>query len=43
MKIRTIEINNYRKFNNFRINLEDDITVVAGANNTGKTSSVIYV
>ncbi len=40
MKIRTIEISNYRKIKNARINMEDNITVLAGSNNSGKTSII---
>lgn len=40
MKIKTIHISNYRKICDAEINMEDNITVVAGANNSGKTSLV---
>lgn len=40
MKINTIDISNYRKINNAKICLESNITVLAGANNSGKTSLV---
>lgn len=40
MKIKSIHISNYRKIINAKINMEDNITVVAGANNSGKTSLV---
>lgn len=40
MKIKTIHISNYRKIINAKINMEDNITVIAGANNSGKTSLV---
>ena len=40
MKITTIEISNYRKIKNAKLNMEDNITVLAGANNSGKTSLV---
>lgn len=40
MKIKSIEISNYRKIREARINMEDSITVLAGANNSGKTSLV---
>ncbi len=40
MKIKTIEISNYRKIKNAKLNMEDNITVLAGANNSGKTSLV---
>lgn len=40
MRINSIDIRGFRKFDNVHINLEENITVVAGANNTGKTSLV---
>ena len=40
MKIKSIEISGYRQIKNLKINLEDDITIIAGANNSGKTSLV---
>lgn len=40
MKIKTIQISNYRKVNDAKINMEDNMTVIAGANNSGKTSLV---
>lgn len=40
MKIRTIQISGFRKILKATINMEDDITVIAGANNSGKTSIV---
>lgn len=40
MKIKSIEISNYRKIKNAQLNMEDNITVLAGANNSGKTSLV---
>ena len=40
MKIKSIHISNYRKIINAKINMEDNITVIAGANNSGKTSLV---
>ena len=38
MKIREIEISNFRLLQNFKINLEDELSLVIGKNNTGKTS-----
>lgn len=38
MKIRTVHITNFRKIIDAKINMEDSITVIAGANNSGKTS-----
>ena len=40
MKIKSIEILNYRKIKKALLNMEDDITVLAGANNSGKTSLI---
>lgn len=40
MKVKSIEVSNYRKIINAKINMEDCITVLAGANNSGKTSLV---
>lgn len=40
MIIKSIEISNYRKIKKAQINMEDNITVLAGANNSGKTSLV---
>ena len=38
MKIASIEVYNYRLLKEFKIELEDDLSVVIGKNNTGKTS-----
>lgn len=40
VKIKTIQISGYRKIREAKINMEDSITVIAGANNSGKTSIV---
>ncbi len=40
MKIKTIQISGFRKILKATIHMEDDITVIAGANNSGKTSIV---
>lgn len=40
MKIKMIQISGFRKICEARINMEDNITVIAGANNSGKTSIV---
>ena len=40
MKIKTLHISNYRKIIDSKINMENNITVIAGANNSGKTSLV---
>jgi len=38
MKIKKIEVKNFRLLENVNCNLEDDITLIVGKNNTGKTS-----
>jgi putative ATP-dependent endonuclease of OLD family len=38
MRIKSIQVRNFRLLANVSINLEDDITLVVGKNNTGKTS-----
>ena len=43
MKIKTLHISNYRKIIDSKINMENNITVIAGANNSGKTSLVDYL
>lgn len=40
MKIKTIQISGFRKILEATIHMEDNITVIAGANNCGKTSIV---
>lgn len=38
MKINKILITNFRLLENVSINIENDITLIVGKNNTGKTS-----
>lgn len=38
MILKEVTIQNYRKFTNTTFSLDDDITLLAGANNSGKTS-----
>ena len=38
MKIKNVIIKNYRLLKNFSIDLEDELSLVVGKNNTGKTS-----
>lgn len=38
MKIKQIQIKNFRLLNDIVLNIEDDITLIVGKNNTGKTS-----
>ena len=40
MKIKSIEISDYRQISTATFNLEKGITILAGANNSGKTSIV---
>lgn len=40
MQIKKIKISNYKKLLNIELNLENDITLIAGPNNAGKTSIV---
>lgn len=40
MKLETLEIRNYRQFKNSTINFDDELTIFAGANNSGKTSII---
>ena len=41
MKIKLVEIQNFRKLKSVRIDFEDETTVFVGANNSGKTSAII--
>ena len=38
MKIKRIEVKNYRLLKNFSLDLEDELSLVIGKNNCGKTS-----
>jgi putative ATP-dependent endonuclease of OLD family len=38
MKIKKLRIKNFRLLHNITLNIEDDITLIVGKNNTGKTS-----
>ncbi len=40
MKLKTLKVRNYRQFKNSTINFDDELTVFAGANNSGKTSII---
>lgn len=40
MKLKTLYIENFRQFPKTKINFEDEITILAGSNNSGKTSLV---
>ena len=41
MKIKLVEIQNFRKLRSVRIDLAGETTVLVGANNSGKTSAII--
>ncbi|MGE8534176.1 MAG: AAA family ATPase [Chryseobacterium sp.] len=38
MRIKQIQVRNFRLLDNFSVNIEDDITLIVGKNNSGKTS-----
>ena len=38
MKITQLSVTNFRLLDDITINIEDDITLIVGKNNTGKTS-----
>lgn len=38
MKVKTIKIDGFRLLNKFSIDLEDNLSLIIGKNNTGKTS-----
>ena len=40
MRIEKMRIKNYRRFRDVEINLSEKLTILAGANNSGKTSLV---
>lgn len=40
MKIKKIEIKNYKQLAHTEINLHDDLTILAGPNNSGKTTFI---
>lgn len=41
MKIKLVEIQNFRKLKSVRIELSDDKTIFVGANNSGKTTAIV--
>lgn len=43
MKIHKVKVENYRLLKNFSLNLEDELSLVIGKNNTGKTSLLIVM
>ena len=42
MKIKNISIKNFRLLEDISVNLEDDITLIIGKNNTGKKRNTVY-
>ena len=38
MKIKEIRVKNFRLLENFTVNMEDELSLIIGKNNTGKTS-----
>jgi len=38
MRIKQLQVKNFRLLENLSVNVEDDITLIVGKNNTGKTS-----
>ncbi|MDY0395586.1 AAA family ATPase [Virgibacillus halophilus] len=43
MLLKEITIQNYRKFKNESFSMADDVTLLAGANNSGKTSMINFI
>ena len=43
VKLVDISINNYRQFDEAKLSFEDGITILAGANNSGKTSIITLI
>ncbi|MDM5270775.1 ATP-dependent endonuclease [Sulfurovum sp. zt1-1] len=43
MKIKKIDVNNYRLLKNFSLDLEDELSLVIGKNNSGKTSLLVVL
>lgn len=43
MKIVNMSVSNYRQFKHAELNFNDGITVLAGANNSGKTSLITLI
>ena len=38
MKLSSVQINNYRQFQKAELTFDKNVTILAGANNSGKTS-----
>ena len=43
MKLTKMIINNYRQFDKAEIDFDNDVTIIAGANNSGKTSLITLI
>lgn len=43
MKLVKMEVNDYRQFDNAVLDFDDDVTIIAGANNSGKTSLITLI
>ena len=43
MKIVKMIINNYRQFEQAVLDFDDNVTIIAGANNSGKTSLITLI
>ena len=43
MKVAKMVINNYRQFEKAELDFEDNVTILAGANNSGKTSLITLI
>ncbi|MEI3325722.1 MAG: AAA family ATPase [Thomasclavelia sp.] len=43
MKLVKMLVNDYRQFEQVEIEFDDDVTIVAGANNSGKTSLITLI
>lgn len=43
MKIVKMIINNYRQFEKAVLDFDDNVTIIAGANNSGKTSLITLI
>lgn len=41
MKIKFVEIQNFRKLKSVRIDFADETTLLVGANNSGKTAAMV--
>ena len=42
MKLESITVKNYRQFENIKLTFNSAVTILAGANNSGKTSLIAF-